>query len=128
MDQPKNPRLSNKIHELLAEKKMQIVDLERISGVGRRTIYDLIDGKTQKPKPAILGKLADAFEIPPTVLLNLIDKRPKKAKGEKADLIFFIKGAIPRLNEKQLYGLADFIETHFGIKKPPEIVGLKRKS
>lgn len=60
----------NKLMDAMRSKGMTVADLERDSGVSRKTIQLIMDDVTQNAKPDTIKNLAKALSIKPDKLLE----------------------------------------------------------
>lgn len=67
----KTERLIDYLRSWLAARKWDVVDLARESGLSSPSLYDLMNGKTQNPKPETLQKIASVTGDAPEKLYEL---------------------------------------------------------
>jgi transcriptional regulator with XRE-family HTH domain len=56
-----------------AKAKLGLAEAAEKSGVGRTTISRIERGHIAKPQPAVIGKLADAYDVDVEYLIGLHD-------------------------------------------------------
>lgn len=66
-----NNRLRENIQRLMAKRDINAPEVARRSGLNRRMIYDIIEGRSQSPKVETVFKIAEAIGVQPGELLGL---------------------------------------------------------
>ena len=53
-----------RLDEVMKEKEIKVPDLERETGISRKTLYGLLTGRTNNPRGDVLSRIADALSVP----------------------------------------------------------------
>jgi transcriptional regulator with XRE-family HTH domain len=65
-----NEKLRQNLQRLMSEKDINAPEVARRSGLNRRMVYDIIEGRSQSPKVETVFKIADAMGVHPGELLG----------------------------------------------------------
>lgn len=65
-----NQTLRRNLERLMADLKVNAPEIARRSGLNRRVVYDIIEGKSQSPKIETVFKIAEALGVHAAELLG----------------------------------------------------------
>lgn len=123
-------RLQTKLNDLMAQKKISAVDIEKKTGINRNTIYNILSGSSKNPSASNLQLITQALDISLDSLLvdeeelhvNLLSHEQMRAFADatnatinmviKKDLNFSLNKLLSMIKEIYQYT----IKTH-----PPKI-------
>jgi predicted transcriptional regulator len=77
-----NEKLRANLQRLMSEKDVNAPEIARRSGLNRRMVYDILDGKSQSPKVETVFKIAEALDVQPGELMGIgqtVDLHPALA-------------------------------------------------
>lgn len=72
-------QLQAKLNELMLNKKMNAVDIERATGISKNTVYSILTGKAASPSVHNLQLIAKALDV--SIESLLIDKHEFRANS-----------------------------------------------
>jgi len=69
-----NAELRKNLERLMLDRDINAPEIARKSGLNRRMVYDIIEGRSQSPKVETVFKIAAAMSVEPAELLGIEPK------------------------------------------------------